>query len=329
METKILTRMDGQIEATSEVTASVEKIAKSAKNYVEQSRAKSTLKAYRSDWEDFVAWCDRHGFASLPASPATVAFYLVDLADRGRAVSTLERRISSISQMHKAAKHNSPTGDVEVRTVWAGIRRARGTAQRRVAPIVTDDLRIMIEALPDTLAGHRDRALLLVGFVGAFRRGDLVAIDVEDLTRTAEGIVIHVRRSKEDQEAAGQMRAVPYGSNPLTCPVRALQTWLDASGITAGPVFRRVNRHGQLGENRLTGQSVALIIKRAAEGAGLDADLYSGHSLRAGFATASARAGAHERDIARVTGHRSLHVLRRYIREGQLFTNPALRSVGL
>lgn len=309
--------------------AHLQDVTERAKEYAQQSKAENTLRAYRSDWRLFVEWCDLQGLASLPAAPATVALYLTAEAEAGRATSTLSRRLSSISQAHQAAKHDSPTHDLQVRTVWAGIRRAKGTAQKRVAPVVTEELRAMVDALPDTLAGLRDRALLLVGFVGAFRRSELVSIDAEDLTPTAAGFVLNLQRSKTDQEGEGEQKAIPYGSNPSTCPVRALQAWLEAAGIESGPVFRGVNRHGHVAAGRLSGRSVANIIKRHAEAVGLDAERYSGHSLRAGFATSSARAGAQERDIARVTGHRSERILRRYIREGQLFENPALDAVGL
>jgi integrase len=253
----------------------------------------------------------------------------VALAEAGRKASTLQRRLSSISQAHQAAGYPSPTHDIQVRTVWAGIRRVRGTKQEQVAPVVTEDLRAMIDALPDNLSGLRDRALLLVGFVCAFRRSELVSLDLEDIRATSEGLVITLHRSKTDQEGEGEEKALPYGSNPVTCPVRAVQDWTNAAGITSGPVFRPVNRHGQVGATRLTCRSVASIIKRAAERAGFDSTLYSGHSLRAGFATSAARAGAEERDIAQVTGHKSERVLRRYIRQGQLFRNPALDVIGL
>lgn len=307
----------------------LEEVAGRAKEYIGQAKAANTIKAYRSDWNHFVAWCQDQGLDSLPATPQTVALYLTALAEAGRKASTLQRRLSSISQAHQAAGYPSPTHDIQVRTVWAGIRRVRGTKQEQVAPIVTEDLRAMIDALPDNLSGLRDRALLLVGFICALRRSELVSLDVEDLRPTPEGLVATLRRSKTDQEGQGEEKALPYGSSPATCPVRAVQAWLKASGITAGPLFRSVNRHGQVGSSRLSDRAVANIIKRAAEGAGLDPALYSGHSLRAGFATSAARAGAEERDIASVTGHKSERILRRYIRQGLLFRNPALYVVGL
>jgi len=310
--------------------AHLQEVVERAKEYARQAKAENTLRAYRSDWTHFEEWCSRQGLAPLPAAPATVALYITALAEAGRAVSTIRRRLASISAAHQAAGHQSPTQDMQVKTIWAGIRRAKGTAQRQVAPVVTEHLRAIVGALQlDTLAGLRDRALLLVGFIGAFRRSELVGLNVEDLTPTAEGFVVTLRRSKTDQEGEGETKAIPYGANAETCPARALRAWLDAAGITSGPVFRAVNRHGQVSARRLSDRAVALIVKRSVEAVGLDASRFSGHSLRAGFATAAARAGASERDIARVTHHKSDRVLRRYIRDAQVFDNAALSAVGL
>lgn len=310
--------------------AHLQEVVERAKEYARQAKAENTLRAYRSDWAHFEEWCSRQGLAPLPAAPATVALYITALAEAGRTVSTIRRRLASISAVHQAAGHQSPTQDMQVKTIWAGIRRAKGTAQRQVAPVVTEHLRAIVGALQlDTLAGLRDRALLLVGFIGAFRRSELVGLNVEDLTPTAEGFVVTLRRSKTDQEGEGETKAIPYGANAETCPARALRAWLDAAGITSGPVFRAVNRHGQVSARRLSDRAVALIVKRSVEAVGLDASRFSGHSLRAGFATAAARAGASERDIARVTHHKSDRVLRRYIRDAQVFDNAALSAVGL
>jgi integrase len=213
--------------------------------------------------------------------------------------------------------------------VLAGIRRAKGTAPDAKAPVLIGDLRAMVAALPAGLLGARDRALLLIGFAGAFRRSELVGLDVEDLTFSSDGLAVTLRRSKTDQEGAGRKIGIPYGSNPDTCPVRALQAWLDASVITAGPIFRSVNRHGQLQPGRLSDRAVALIVKRCVEAAGKDARKFAGHSLRAGLATAAAIGGASERSIMAQTGHRSVMMVRRYIRDGSLFRENAAARVGL
>ena len=211
----------------------------------------------------------------------------------------------------------------------SGIRRTKGTAQRGKAPAVTSVVRAMVEGAPDRLLGLRDRALLLLGFAGAFWRSELVALDVEDLEFTAAGLVVTQRRSKTDQEGEGRKVGIPYGANPDTCPVRAVREWLDEAAVTLGPVFRSVNRHGQVQPGRLSDKAVALVVKRHAPAAGVDPARYAGHSLRAGLATAAAAAGASERSIMNQTGHRSLPTLRRYIRDGQLFRDNAAAAAGL
>lgn len=213
--------------------------------------------------------------------------------------------------------------------VWAGIRRTKGVAQQGKAPAVTADVRAMVAALPDTLLGLRDRAILLLGFAGAFRRSELVDLDREDLEIGSEGITATLRRSKTDQEGEGRKIGIPYGVRPETCPVRAILAWLDAAGIEDGPMFRSVNRHGQLQPGRLSDKAVALVVKRQAQACGLDPARYAGHSLRAGLATSAAAAGVQERTFMAQTGHRSEKMVRRYIREGSLFRENAAAAVGL
>jgi integrase len=265
---------------------------------------------------------------ALPASADTVALYAAALAETAR-VSTLTRRMSSIAQAHQLAGFASPTHDARVRTVMAGIRRVKGIAQQGKKPVLTEDLRRMIGQLPDTLQGARDRALLLVGFAGAFRRSELVGLDLEDVEFNREGLVVAVRRSKTDPEGQGRRVGVPYGAHAETCPVRALRQWLDLLDARSGPLFRRIDRHGHIGAGRLSDRAVALIVKRAAEAAGLDAAGLAGHSLRAGLATSAAAAGVSERAIMAQTGHRSLATVRKYIREGSLFLENAAAKVGL
>lgn len=303
-------------------------VTSKATEYMAAAKSANTLTAYRKDWQDFEQFCVLAGFNSLPASPDTVVSYLTVLADT-RKVSTLERRIASISQAHQVADFNSPTSDMAVRVLMQGIRREKGTAPDCKAPAVTSDIKVMVSTLPDSLLGIRDRALLLVGFAGGFRRSELVALDVEDLEFKREGLVINLRRSKTDQEGQGRKVAIPYGSNCDTCPVRSLQLWLEESGISSGPVFRSVNRHGNLQANRLSDKAVALVVKRTAAAAGLNPDNYSGHSLRAGMATSAAAAGVSERAIMNQTGHRSQAMVRRYIREGNLFNDNAAARLGL
>jgi len=216
-----------------------------------------------------------------------------------------------------------------VRTVFQGIRRAHGTAPDAKVAAVTADVRQMVDVCPSSLLGARNRALLLIGFAGAFRRSELVSLDVDDAQFTQDGLVVTLRRSKTDQEGEGRKVGLPYGSHPITCPVRALRAWLEQASITRGPIFRYVDRHGNVGSSRLTDQVVALVVKRCAVTAGLDAARYAGHSLRAGLATAAAEADVSERSIMAQTGHKSLPMVRRYIREGSLFKKNAAAQVGL
>ncbi|MCX7016750.1 MAG: site-specific integrase [Candidatus Sumerlaeota bacterium] len=310
--------------------ARLEDIAAKARGFVAQAKAQNTLRAYRADWRDFTEWCAAQSLDALPTRPETVALYLTHLVHAGRRAATLQRRLSAISQAHQAAGFETPTRDARVRAVWAGIRRSIGMAQEGKAPVRLADLRSMLAATPEGLLGLRDRALLLVGFAGAFRRSELVGLDVEDVEWRPEGMAVTIRRSKTDPEGHGRRVGIPLGRNgPATCPVRALRAWLDAAGIEGGPIFRRVNRHGQVLAKRLTSQSIALVVKRYAEAAGLDPARLAGHSLRAGLATEAAAQGASERSIMNQTGHRSVAMARRYIREGSLFLDNAAEKTGL
>jgi integrase len=303
-------------------------IAADARDYVAASRAENTTRAYRTGWAQFARWCDEHGVTPLPASAETVAFYMADLAKTAKP-ATIDLRLAAISAAHRAAGHDSPTKEEAVRLVRRGVRRTLGTAQRRVRPVTVPELRTMFEGLGTDPAGCRDRALLLLGFAGALRRSELVGLDVADLTEGPDGLTVHLRRSKTDQESAGRRVGIPYGSNLATCPVRAWRAWLEASEIAEGPAFRSVDRHGHIGTTRLSAQAVALVLKRHAVRIGIDPGEVAGHSLRAGLATSAAEAGVPERVIADQTGHRGTVMLRRYIREGSLFRENAASAVGL
>jgi len=300
----------------------------SAREYAAAAKAERTRESYALAWRTFTRWCEAQGLPSLPASPTTVALYLTSRANQGRKVGTLSLELVAISQAHKSAGHASPRSSAEVQAVLKGIRRAKGVAQTKKAPVLVPELRKMAAGLPATTIGLRDRALLLMGFAGAFRRSELIALEVGDVVFTSDGLEVTLRRSKTDQEGAGQKVGIPFGSDPATCPVRSLRKWLDGVGLKEGRLFRSVNRHGHIGGS-LTGHGVALIVKRAAEQAGLDAGNYSGHSLRAGLATAAAKAGKQERIIAKQTRHKSIAVLRGYIRDAELFTENAASGIGL
>jgi integrase len=299
-----------------------------ARQYFENAKADNTRRAYDADWRHFTAWASHHHLDSLPAATQSVALYLTDMADR-YAVATMQRRLSAIAVVHRMKGLPNPCDHAAVKTVWAGIRREKGTAPRRKAPALLELVRQVMEGLGTRPIDSRDRALILMGFAGAFRRSELVGLDVNDVQATSEGLRVTIRRSKTDQEGEGQVIGIPYGSNPQTCPVRALRAWLDIAGITEGSLFRSVNRHGHIGASGLSDRAVALIVKRLVAGLGMDAGNYAGHSLRSGFCTSASAKGATELAISRQSRHRSIAVLRGYIREGNLFRENAATTIGL
>jgi len=295
--------------------------------YIGQSRSVNTLRGYRADWRDFTAWCEARAVESMPAAPGTVCAYLTAVADRGLKTGSIQRRISAIAAAHTAAGFESPTTTAAVKLTLAGVRRQLGVMQQGKAALLTADVAAMVSRLPGGLIGVRDRAVLLMGFAGAFRRSELVALDVEDLQFGDDGAKVTIRRSKTDQEGQGQSIGIARGA--ALCPVAALEGWLAAGGITAGPVFRSVDRHGKLQPGRLGDRAVATVVKRYATAAGLDAAKYSGHSLRAGLVTQAALNDVPERIIQKQTRHKSADMLRRYIREASLFRDNVSARVGL
>jgi len=299
-----------------------------AEEFLRHARAENTRRAYASDWKHFASWCGNHQVPACPAAPQTLALYLTALTAT-HTVGTLTRRLSSISQAHRSAGFASPTEEAGVRELMAGIRRRRGTAATAKRPLLIPDLQALLAAVPENLLGRRDRALLLLGFSGAFRRSELVALNVEDAKETSDGLVLTLRRSKTDPDAGGRPVAIPRGREAATCPLQALAAWRAAAGMTAGPLFLRVNRHGQLLPHRLSGAAVAIVIKRYAAAAGFAPEEFAGHSLRAGLATAAAIAGKSERAIMNQTGHKSTATLRRYIRDANLFRDNAAEGIGL
>lgn len=308
-------------------SASVPAELRDVATFLDAALAAGTRRAYRAALGCFRAWCAEQGLEALPAQPETVARYLAELARAGRKVATLEQRVAAIRWAHEAAGHESPTAHPGVRGTLSGIRRTLGVAPTRKAPATAERLAAMLAHAPrGTMKGLRDRALLLVGFAGAFRRSELVALEVTDVERTERGLLVSVRRSKGDQEGRGHVRALLLGRNAETCPVRALDAWLKASGITSGPLFRAVNRHGRVAE-RLTPRAVALVVKAYAELAGLEARDFAGHSLRAGFVTSAAERGARAERIADHTGHRSLGMVRIYTRRADAFEQHAAEGL--
>jgi integrase len=298
------------------------------REYIRASKAENTLRGYQSDWRHFCTWCESNRMGPLPATAETVAAYIDESAGSLK-VGSIQRRLNAIAEAHKAVGLESPTHHTIVANTMKGIRRTLGTAAAQKAAALTDDIRAMLEVADSGIIGARDRALILLGFAGAFRRSELVALDVEDGAFGKDGLTVTLRRSKIDQEGAGRKVGIPYGANPETCPVRVLQAWLEQAGISNGPLFRSINRHGQVQPGKLASIDVARVVKKLAERAGLDAVKYAGHSLRAGHATSAAIAGASERSIMRQTGHRSVQMVRRYIRDGSLFRENSARKLGL
>jgi len=306
-------------------------LSENARKYLLNSRSPQTRRAYQSDFSHFAAFCRSENVTALPALPVTVAAYLVMMAESGIKPATMSRRLSAISKAHSLARLDSPASmkNALVKEVWSGIRRTVGTAQTAKAAATTNYLKQMLDHVPDTLGGLRDRALLLLGFAGAFRRSELVALNIEDIGYSPEGLVITIRRSKTDQEGSGEKVAVALGKSRETCPVVSLREWLSEADISRGPLFRGVDRWGNVRAEALTDQVVALLIKKYALLAGLDATVFSGHSLRAGLATSAAAAGASERAIMKQTRHKSEAMVRRYIRDGTLFQQNVSAMVGL
>jgi site-specific recombinase XerD len=293
----------------------LEPLRTQVREYVRASKAENTIRGYQSDWRDFCAWCEsRGGLCPLPAAADAVAAYIAECAGRLKPGS-IQRRLNAIAEAHKAAGLESPTHAPIVRNMLKGIRRTLGTAPAQKTATLTDDIRAMIDATDAGIIGVRDRALILLGFAGAFRRSELVRLNVEDCAFGKDGLTVTLRRSKIDQTGEGRKIGIPYGSNPETCPVRTVQAWTEQAGVTAGPLFRSINRHGRVQPGRLSGIDVARVTKKLAARAGLDPAKYAGHSLRAGHATAAAIAGASERSIMKQTGHRSVQMVRRYIRD--------------
>lgn len=300
-----------------------------AEDYASASHANSTLETYGKHWAAFAAWCASHGRAPLPANAQTLMLYLAARADEGLRPATLSVSLSAIAQAHEHAGHPSPTDDRDVKKTWRGIRRRLGTAPKKKEPLSALELRRMMDELPAGLIGMRDRALILLGFAGGFRRAELVALQCAHLTFVNAGLEAFVERSKTDQEQKGHWKMVAYGSDPATCPVRAVKDWIELSGLVDGPVFRPINRHEQLGPKALTGHAVAVIVKQLAGKAGLRTPELSGHSLRAGFVTAAASGGADYPSIMDQTGHGSLNTVHGYNRRKDKWKKPASAKLGL
>ena len=300
-------------------------------NNLKSSKSNNTIRAYRSDFKDFSTFCAKNGFKSLPSEPKIISLYLTHLSIKDNKVSTLKRRLVSIGTIHKLKGHYLDTKHPIIIENLMGISRKKGTYQRGKKPILISQLKAIVNVIDsektEEIKKVRDKTIILIGFGGGFRRAELVSIDYEDLEFVQEGVKIVIRRSKTDQFGEGMIKGLPYFSNQIYCPVLHLKKWLKVSNIKAGPIFRKFNKGLNLSNNRLTDQSIALLLKNYLTVAGIENKNYSGHSLRSGFATVSAESGADERSIMAMTGHKTTQMVRRYIKEANLFKNNALNKI--
>ena len=300
-------------------------------NNLKSSKAINTNRAYKSDFKDFGAFCAKHSFKALPTEPKIVALYLTYLSGRDAKMSTLRRRLVSIGVMHKLKGYYLDNKHPVIIENLMGIKRTKGSIQRGKKPILINHLKAIINIINEEkieeIKKIRDKAIILVGFGGGFRRTELISIDHEDLEFVTEGVKIIIKRSKTDQFGEGMTKGLPYFANETYCPVSHLKKWIEISNIKDGAIFRRFVKGSSLTSSRLTDQSVVLLIKRYLELAGIEKKNYSGHSLRSGFATLSAESGADERSIMAMTGHKTTQMVRRYIKEANLFKNNALNKI--
>ena len=298
---------------------------------LKSSKSENTIRAYKSDFNDFGLFCVQNGFKSLPTEPKIVSLYLTHLSTKDCKMSTLKRRLVSIGVIHKLKGYYLDTKHPSIIENILGIKRRKGSAQYGKKPLLISNLKLIINVIDQSKSEKinqlRDRSIILIGFSGGFRRNEIVSLNYDDLEFVSEGLKIILRKSKTDQFGEGSLKGLPYFDNPNYCPVISLQEWLNISKITSGPVFRRFSKGSKLSEKRLTDQTVALLIKKYLELAGMDSRNFSGHSLRSGFATSAAESGAEERSIMAMTGHKSAEMVRRYIKEANLFKNNALNKI--
>ena len=298
---------------------------------LKNSKASNTVRAYKSDFSDFGVFCVQNGFKSLPSEPKVVSLYLTHLSTKDAKMSTLKRRLVSIGVIHKLKGHYLDTKHPAIIENIMGIKRRKGSLQKAKKPILINSLKKIINVIDkqkkEEIKKLRDRSIILIGFSGGFRRNEIVSLDYDDLDFVPEGLKLSIRRSKTDQFGEGFTKALPYFDSSQYCPVVSLKKLLDLSKINSGPIFRRFVKGSKLSKNRLTDQTVALLIKEYLNLAGIDSQNFSGHSLRSGFATSAAESGVEERNIMAMTGHKSTEMVRRYIKEANLFKNNALNKI--
>jgi len=289
-------------------------------NNLKNSKAPNTLRAYQADFKDFSAFCFKNSLPSMPTEPKIISLYLTHLSKYSK-FSTLKRRIASISVIHKLKGHYLDTKHPIIMENMHGIKRSIGSYQKAKKPILINSLKLIIKAINEKKQNEykkiRDKALILIGFSGGFRRSELANLELEDIEFVDEGVKIFIKRSKTDQSGEGNIKAIPHFENKEYCPINNLKNWINLLKDKSGKLFN------------ISDKSVSLIIKKYALYAGLDPSKYGGHSLRSGFATAAAEAGAEERNIMIMTGHKTTQMVRRYIQEANLFKNNALNKIKL
>ena len=315
----------------SKITTAIKELQEETLINLKNSKAINTVRAYKSDFKDFGLFCVQNGFNSLPTDSKIVSLYLTFLSTRDVKISTIKRRLVSIGVIHKLKGHYLDTKHPIIIENFMGIKRRKGIIQRGKKPILINNLKKLVDIINqqkiEDIRKLRDKSIILIGFSGGFRRNEIVSLDIEDLEFVFEGLKITVRKSKTDQFGEGFIKGIPKFENDLYCPVTNVRRWLNISKIKQGPLFRRVSKSSKISNNRLTDQTVALIIKKYLTLAGVNSSNYSGHSLRSGFATSAAEAGAEERSIMAMTGHKSPEMVRRYIKEANLFKNNALSKI--
>jgi len=298
---------------------------------LKNSKANNTVKAYQSDYNNFELFCAQNGFKSLPSEPKIISLYLTYLSTKNIKISTLKRRLVSIGVIHKLKGHYLDTKHPLIVENLMGIKRRKGSIQKGKKPLLINSLKKIIDVIDnkknENIKKLRDRSIILIGFSGGFRRNEIVSLDYEDLDFVEEGLKISVKKSKTDQFGEGSVKGLPYFDNSQYCPVVSIRKWIEISKINSGPLFRRFTKGSKLSDYRLSDQTVALLIKYYLTIAGIDSRNYSGHSLRSGFATSAAESGAEERSIMAMTGHKSTEMVRRYIKEANLFKNNALNKI--
>ena len=298
---------------------------------LQNSKANNTIRAYKSDFNDFGLFCTKNGFKSFPSEPKIVSLYLTYLSTKDLKMSTLKRRLVSIGIIHKLKGHYLDTKHPSIIENIMGIKRRKGSMQKSKKPLLINNLKQIINVIDkekiEEIKKLRDRSIILIGFSGGFRRNELVSLDYDDLDFVQEGLKIKLKRTKTDQFGVGSVKGLPFFDNSQYCPVVSIRKWIELSKINSGALFRRFTKGSKLSDNRLSDQTVALLIKYYLKLAGIENKNYSGHSLRSGFATSAAESGAEERSIMAMTGHKSTEMVRRYIKEANLFKNNALHKI--